>query len=150
MGWIERIRCLERRVREQALAEPAVNQLLDIWVPPRFSLRLCMSQPTQLADFAYEIAGFICYLGRDKQEIIGHKVARAVSANSQGRRMLQDDREYMELQRLMNETRKLAAERQKLLAEAKKLERETNLYPLAVLGGVVTAITAVAGVFFKL
>lgn len=64
--------------------------------------------------------------------------------------MLQDDREYMELQRLMNETRKLAAERQKLLAEAKKLERETNLYPLAVLGGVVTAITAVAGVFFKL
>ena len=61
--------------------------------------------------------------------------------------MLQDDRDNLELQRLMNETRKLAAERQKLLAEAKKLERETNLYPLAVLGGVVTAITAVAGVF---
>lgn len=106
-----------------------------------------MSEPTQLADFAYEIAGFICYLVRDKQEIMGHKVARAFSANSQGRRMLQDDRENLELQRLMNETRKLAAERQKLLAEAKKLERETNLYPLAVLGGVVTAITAVAGVF---
>ncbi|MBK5373863.1 MULTISPECIES: hypothetical protein [unclassified Pseudomonas] len=49
----------------------------------------------------------------------------------------------------MNEIRKLVAERQKLLAEAKKLTRETSLYPLAVLGGVVTAVTAVAGVFFK-
>ncbi|MBK3463895.1 hypothetical protein [Pseudomonas sp. MF6776] len=57
---------MERRVRDQALAEPAANQLLDNWVPPRFPLRLGMSQPTQLADFAYEIAGFICYLGRDE------------------------------------------------------------------------------------
>ena len=77
-------------------------------------------------------------------------LAEAVSANSQGRRMLQDDRENLELQRLLNETRKLVAERQKLLAEAKKLNRETNLYPLALVGGLVTAIAAVAGVFFKL
>lgn len=79
----------------------------------------------------------------------GYKVALAVTANSQGRRMLQNDREHLELERLMNEIRKLVAERQKLLAEAKKLTRETSLYPLAVLGGVVTAVTAVAGVFFK-
>ncbi|WP_085698181.1 hypothetical protein [Pseudomonas sp. B26(2017)] len=63
--------------------------------------------------------------------------------------MLQNDRESLELDRLMNESRKLRAERQKHLAEVKKLNRETNLYPLAVLGAVVTAITAVAGVYFK-
>ncbi|MDX9678286.1 hypothetical protein [Pseudomonas zeae] len=63
--------------------------------------------------------------------------------------MLQDDRENLELQRLLNETRILVAERQKLLSEAKKLKRETSFYPLAVLAGVVTAITAVVGVFFK-
>jgi len=63
--------------------------------------------------------------------------------------MLQNDRESLELDRLMNESRKLGAERQKLLAEVKKLNRETNLYPLAVLGGVVTAITAVASVCFR-
>lgn len=63
--------------------------------------------------------------------------------------MFQDDRENLELQRLLNETRKLVAERQKLLAEAKKLKTETSFYPLAVLAGVVTAITAVAGVFFE-
>ncbi|MFJ4247477.1 hypothetical protein [Pseudomonas sp. NPDC089741] len=63
--------------------------------------------------------------------------------------MLQINREHLELERLMNETRKLVAERQKLVAETKKLEREKSLYPLAVLGGVVTAVTAVAGVFFE-
>ncbi|MBS4078466.1 hypothetical protein [Pseudomonas rustica] len=63
--------------------------------------------------------------------------------------MLQNNRENLELERLLNETRKLVAERQKLLTEEKKLSREANLYPLAILGGLVTAITAVAGFFFK-
>ncbi|RON69839.1 hypothetical protein [Pseudomonas fluorescens] len=63
--------------------------------------------------------------------------------------MLQNDRENLQLERLQNETSKLIAERKKLLAEAKKLNRETNLYPLALVGGLVTAIAAVAGVFFK-
>ena len=56
--------------------------------------------------------------------------------------MLKNDLENLELDRLENESRKLVAER-------KKLNREKDLYPLAVLAGVVTAITAVAGVFFK-
>jgi hypothetical protein len=41
------------------------------------------------------------------------------------------------------------AEWKKLQAEEKKLSRETKLCPIAVFGGVLTAITAVAGVFFK-
>lgn len=63
--------------------------------------------------------------------------------------MLRTDRENLELDRLENESRKLVAERKKLLAEEKKLVREMSLYPLAVLAGVVTAVTAAAGVFFK-
>jgi len=63
--------------------------------------------------------------------------------------MLKNDLANLELDRLENESRKLVAERKKLLAEEKKLKRETNLYPLAVIAGVVTAITAVAGVLFK-
>lgn len=63
--------------------------------------------------------------------------------------MLKNNLENLELDRLENESRKLVAERKKLLAEEKKLNRETDLYPLAVIAGVVTAITAVAGVFFK-
>ncbi|MEN5046512.1 hypothetical protein [Pseudomonas koreensis] len=59
--------------------------------------------------------------------------------------MLKNDLENLELDRLENESRKLVAERKKLLAEEKKLKRETNLYPLAVIAGVVTAITAAAG-----
>lgn len=63
--------------------------------------------------------------------------------------MLKNELENLEFDRLENESRKLVAERKKLLAEEKKLKRETNLYPLAVIAGVVTAITAAAGVFFK-
>ena len=63
--------------------------------------------------------------------------------------MLRNNREHLELERLRNETRKLIAERKKLLAEEKKLSRETYLYPLAVSGALVTAITAVASVFFS-
>ncbi|PCR96404.1 MULTISPECIES: hypothetical protein [Pseudomonas] len=63
--------------------------------------------------------------------------------------MLQNNREELELERLLHESRKLVAERQKLLAEVKKLNSEIYLYPIAVLGGVVTAITAVASVYFK-
>lgn len=57
--------------------------------------------------------------------------------------MFHNDRENLELDRLENESRKL-------VAEWKKLSRETKLYPIAVFGGVLTAITAVAGFFFKL
>lgn len=64
--------------------------------------------------------------------------------------MFHNDRENLELDRLENESRKLVAEWKKLQAEEKKLSRETKLYPIAVFGEVLTAITAVAGFFFKL
>lgn len=70
-------------------------------------------------------------------------------AISQGRPMFHNDRESLELDRLEHESRKLVAECKKLMAEEKKLKRETKLYPVAVMGGVLTAITAVAGLFFK-
>lgn len=63
--------------------------------------------------------------------------------------MLRNDRENLELDRLENESRKLVAEWKKLQAEEKKLLREAKLYPVAVFGAVLTAITAVAGVYFK-
>ncbi|AMT89470.1 MULTISPECIES: hypothetical protein [Pseudomonas] len=64
--------------------------------------------------------------------------------------MFHNDRENLELDRLENESRELVAEWKKLQAEEKKLSGETKLYPIAVFGGVLTAITAVAGFFFKL
>ncbi|MEB2651207.1 hypothetical protein SOP89_07460 [Pseudomonas siliginis] len=64
--------------------------------------------------------------------------------------MFHNDRENLELDRLENESRKLVAEWKKLQAEEKKSSRETKLYPIAVFGGVLTAITAVAGFLFKL
>jgi hypothetical protein len=63
--------------------------------------------------------------------------------------MLKNNREYLELERLENESRKFVAERKKLLVEEKKLKREMNLYPIAVLAAVVTAVTATSSVFFK-
>jgi hypothetical protein len=98
--------------------------------------------PTKLADAS--ASGMVM-----NAKSCGHKAARPGTASSQGRRMLKNNLENLELDRLENESRKLVAERKKLLAEEKKLNRETNLYPLAVIAGVVTAITAVAGVFFK-
>ncbi|MGE1172553.1 hypothetical protein [Pseudomonas sp. BW7P1] len=70
-------------------------------------------------------------------------------AISQGRPMLHNNRENLELDRLHNETRKLVAERQKLLAEEKKLKWETYFYPVAVVAGVLTASAALARVFFR-
>jgi hypothetical protein len=109
-----------------------------------------MRPPTIFADFAYEFGRCICYRNGDEREIMWVQSSPGTgTARSQGRRMLKNDLENLELDRLENESRKLVAERKKLLAEEKKLNRETNLYPLAVTAGVVTAITAVAGVFFK-
>jgi hypothetical protein len=75
---------------------------------------------------------------------------KAVSANSQGRRMLQNDRENLELERLQNEIRKLVVERLKLMAEERKFKREKFWYPVAVGTGVLTAIAAVFSLLAKL
>jgi hypothetical protein len=74
-----------------------------------------------------------------------HKVAWAVTTNSQGRQMLQNNREHLELERIMSEIRKLAAERKKLIAEEKKLRWDTYFYPFAVVTGVLTATAAAVG-----
>ncbi|MFZ3281128.1 hypothetical protein [Pseudomonas sp.] len=63
--------------------------------------------------------------------------------------MLQNNREHLELERLMSEILKLAAERKKLLAEEKKLTWETYFYPVAVVAGVLTATAAVVGLSVK-
>jgi hypothetical protein len=58
---------------------------------------------------AYEFGRCVCYRNGDEQAIMRHKVARAVTTNSQGRQMLQNNREHLELERIMSEIRKLAA-----------------------------------------
>lgn len=63
--------------------------------------------------------------------------------------MLQNDRENLELERLQKEVRKIAVETKKLLTEERKLRWETNLYPFAVMGGVLVAFVAVAGLALK-
>jgi hypothetical protein len=63
--------------------------------------------------------------------------------------MLQNNREHLELERLLSETRKLVAERKKRMAEEKKLRWETYFYPLAVVTGVLTATAAVVGLSLK-
>lgn len=64
--------------------------------------------------------------------------------------MLQNDRENLELDKLMNEIRKLVAERKKLVAEEKKMKWETCFYPVAVIAGVLTATAALIGLSLKL
>jgi len=64
--------------------------------------------------------------------------------------MLQDDRDNLELDKLLVETRKLLAETCKLTAEETKLKHEAFWYPYAVGAGVVTAIVAVAGFGIKI
>jgi hypothetical protein len=59
--------------------------------------------------------------------------------------MLQNDRDNLELDKLLVETRKLLAETRKLTAEETKLKHEALWYPYAVGAAVVTAIVAVAG-----
>ena len=79
-----------------------------------------------------------------------HRAACAIAATSQGRRMLQNDRENLELDKLMNEIRKLVAERKKLVAEEKKMKWETYFYPVAVVAGMLTATAALIGLSLKL
>lgn len=119
-------------------------------MPARMKVFRCLRLPTKFADFAYESGRSVCYRAIDECEIIKGTRLPVSDCYGQGRRMLKDNREYLELERLEKESRKLVAERQKLLAEEKKLNRETSFYPLAVLAGVATAVTAIAGVFFKL
>jgi len=59
--------------------------------------------------------------------------------------MLQDDRDHLELEKLLVETRKLLAETRKLMAEETKLKDEALWYPYAVGAAVMTAIAAVVG-----
>jgi hypothetical protein len=59
--------------------------------------------------------------------------------------MLQDDRDNLELEKLLVETRKLLAETRKLTAEETKLKHEALWYPYAVGAAVMTAIAAVVG-----
>lgn len=64
--------------------------------------------------------------------------------------MLQNDRENLELDKLLVETRKLLAETRKLTAEEMKLKHEALWYPYAVGAGVTTAIVAVVGFWTKI
>jgi hypothetical protein len=64
--------------------------------------------------------------------------------------MLQNDRDNLELDKLLVETRKLLAETRKLTAEETKLKHEAFWYPYAVGAGVVTAIVAVGGFGIKI
>jgi hypothetical protein len=64
--------------------------------------------------------------------------------------MLQNDRENLELDKLLVETRKLLAETRNLTAEETKLKQEALWYPYAVGAGVMTAIVAVVGFWTKI
>jgi hypothetical protein len=64
--------------------------------------------------------------------------------------MHQNDRENLELDKLLVETRKLLAETRKLVVEETKLKHEALWYPYAVGAGVVTAIVATVGFWIKI
>ena len=64
--------------------------------------------------------------------------------------MLQNDRDNLELDKLLVETRKLLAETRKLTAEETKLKHEAFWYPYAVGAAVATAIVAIAGFGIKI
>lgn len=53
--------------------------------------------------------------------------------------MLQEEREYLELEKLQLENRKLLAESRKLMAEERKLRREAMWYPFLVGAALITA-----------
>ncbi|KFE56861.1 hypothetical protein [Pseudomonas syringae] len=63
--------------------------------------------------------------------------------------MLQDDRQYLELENLQIQSRKLVAETRKLLAEEKKLKREAFWYPYLVGAGLITAASAIINLISK-
>lgn len=60
-----------------------------------------------------------------------------------------NDRDNLELDKLLVETRKLLAEARKLTAEETKLKHEAFWYPYAVGAGVVTAFVAIASVWIR-
>lgn len=64
--------------------------------------------------------------------------------------MLQNDRDNLELDKIQVEIRKLLIESRKLKAEETKLKQDAFWYPFAVGAGMVTAIVAAAGFWFKL
>lgn len=66
-----------------------------------------------------------------------------------GTQMLQDEREYLELEKLQIESRKLVAETRKLLAEETKLKREAFWYPFLVGAGLITAASAIINLLSK-
>ncbi len=75
--------------------------------------------------------------------------AQAHTAKSQGRRMVVDDRESAEIEKLQTEAQKLGSERRKLLAEEAKLKRETFFYPLVAGAAALAALTTLFGFFLK-
>jgi hypothetical protein len=56
--------------------------------------------------------------------------------------MRREEREELELEKLVVETNKLTAEQYKLISERSKISRETRLYPVFVSATVVLAATA--------
>ena len=70
-------------------------------------------------------------------------------SQSERQRMLQDDRQYLELENLQIQSRKLVAETRKLLAEEKKLKREAFWYPYLVCAGLITAASAIINLLSK-
>ncbi|MSU94540.1 hypothetical protein EB795_11485 [Pseudomonas mandelii] len=64
--------------------------------------------------------------------------------------MLQNDRNNLELDKLQVEIRRFIAETRKFMAEESKLRQEAFWYPFAVGAGLVTAVVAAVGLWFKL
>ncbi|MBA4359732.1 MAG: hypothetical protein WBH22_12655 [Pseudomonas mandelii] len=64
--------------------------------------------------------------------------------------MLQNDRKNLELDKLQVEIRRFIAETRKFMAEESKLRQEAFWYPFAVGAGLVTAVVAAVGLWFKL
>jgi hypothetical protein len=58
--------------------------------------------------------------------------------------MRREEREELELEKLVVETNKLTTEQYKLISERAKISRETRLYPVFVSATVLLAATALA------
>lgn len=63
--------------------------------------------------------------------------------------MRQDDRDNLDLDRLLIENHKLRAETSKFLAEVSKLKRETFWYPFVVGSAALGAISGAISILFK-
>jgi len=71
-------------------------------------------------------------------------------AQLEGRPMLQNDRDNLELDKMQVEIQRFLAETRKLKAEENKLKKETLWYPLAVGAGMISVLSAAAGLWSKL